>query len=478
MQTASQKGRKVDRLLTMVDKLLSLTQDLVTKREDDNKRLSNIDLEQIVASEGITTLVTSVSEIQETVKKIPTQCSPIAHEDEAKTTSSLWGDSLVKDVVSNSPECVVFHMNGKKIADVKASLDDETTVYDDMYIVIGTNDCGTKTPEAKIMEDYKSMIDVAKQKAKKVVISSIPPRGDGEQTDLDAKIRSVNSGLKDIAEAEGIVFVDNDANFRYANGEMDDNLLQVDKLHLSENGVTRLLKNMGLTTHVKCKLSQNVPRWPKPNGGRNPKPQDGTSPVLFRSHTGELSNFYPCTLNIYGDRFTSSEAAYQYAFAVEHDRWDLAQQIKSARNAAEAKNLSKKIPIHQIASGWNEKKVDIMKEILEEKFNQCQQFREKLKQTGKRPLVENTNNPFWARGPDGNGQNKLGVLLMELRDKMFSDKRWSRYLQQKSVPQNHDDDCEYCGESNHTTRRCRHGKYIACLDCGELGHKRKKCSHH
>ena len=111
------------------------------------------------------------------MKKIPTQCSHIAHEDEAKTTSSLWGDSLVKDVVSDSPECVVFHMNGKKIADVKASLDDETTMYDEMYIVIGTNDCGTKTPEAKIMEDYKSMIDVAKQKAKKGGYIQHPTKG-------------------------------------------------------------------------------------------------------------------------------------------------------------------------------------------------------------------------------------------------------------------------------------------------------------
>ncbi len=240
------------------------------------------------------------------------------------------------------------------------------------------------------------------------------------------------------------------------------------------------MKNLGLTDHLKCKLSSKVPTWPKPAGGRRPNQQrpngDNTS-VLFRSHTDALSNFFPCTLHVYGDKFKSSEAAYQYAFAAEHDNWDLAEQIKTAKNAAEAKELSKQIPLGQISSQWNDKKVDIMREILEEKFNQCQQFRQRLKETGKRPLVENTTSKFWARGHDGNGQNKLGVLLMELRDKMYSDKRWSRFVHQRSYTENQNEDCHYCGEYNHTTDRCRHGKYIACLECGELGHKKKRCFH-
>ncbi len=74
------------------------------------------------------------------------------------------------------------------------------------------------------------MITVAKQKAKKVVMSSIPPRGDSDPDELTAKILSVNMKFKEISDEEDITFVNNDPNFRYGNGELDDSLLQVDRV--------------------------------------------------------------------------------------------------------------------------------------------------------------------------------------------------------------------------------------------------------
>ncbi len=35
-----------------------------------------------------------------------------------------------------------------------------------------------------------------------------------------------------------------------------------------------------------------------------------------------------------------------------------------------------------------------------------------------RTLVEDTNNPVWGGGPDGKGENRLGLLLMQLRQKL------------------------------------------------------------
>ncbi len=36
----------------------------------------------------------------------------------------------------------------------------------------------------------------------------------------------------------------------------------------------------------------------------------------------------------------------------------------------------------------------------------------------RRTLVEDTNNPVWGRSPDGKGENRLGLLLMQLRQKL------------------------------------------------------------
>ena len=35
--------------------------------------------------------------------------------------------------------------------------------------------------------------------------------------------------------------------------------------------------------------------------------------------------------------------------------------------------------------------------------------------------------------------------------------------------------CDFCGESNHTTKSCKHGKPIHCHGCGQSGHKAKLC---
>ena len=56
-----------------------------------------------------------------------------------------------------------------------------------------------------------------------------------------------------------------------------------------------------------------------------------------------------------------------------------------------------------------------MKEILHLKVEQCFEFNNALRETGGRLLEENTKNSYWGRGHDGASQNRLCVLLMQLR---------------------------------------------------------------
>ena len=53
------------------------------------------------------------------------------------------------------------------------------------------------------------------------------------------------------------------------------------------------------------------------------------------------------------------------------------------------------------------------------KFNQHPEIAKGLLATGDAILIEHTrNDAYWADGGDGSGMNKLGLLLMQVRDEL------------------------------------------------------------
>lgn len=66
-----------------------------------------------------------------------------------------------------------------------------------------------------------------------------------------------------------------------------------------------------------------------------------------------------------------------------------------------------------------------MKTGLRYKFSQNLALREKLLGTGDKPIFEHTvNDSYWGDGGDGSGKNRLGLILMELREE-FRNQSWS-----------------------------------------------------
>jgi N-glycosidase YbiA len=58
-----------------------------------------------------------------------------------------------------------------------------------------------------------------------------------------------------------------------------------------------------------------------------------------------------------------------------------------------------------------------MREGLRQKFKQNQKLLDKLLSTGDRFIVEHTvYDSYWGDGGDGSGKNRLGIILMELRE--------------------------------------------------------------
>lgn len=137
----------------------------------------------------------------------------------------------------------------------------------------------------------------------------------------------------------------------------------------------------------------------------------------FRGEFFFLSNFYPITLKIEGKKYRSSEHYYQACKAlVEKDH----ESIRNTLTPAESKQAARKIT--SFDPNWNTNRLDVMRKVLEVKFS-ILEMREALLATDGFELIEKNwwNDTFWGTDMDNIGENNLGKMLMELREKY---KRW------------------------------------------------------
>ncbi len=68
---------------------------------------------------------------------------------------------------------------------------------------------------------------------------------------------------------------------------------------------------------------------------------------------------------------------------------------------------------------WDVVKDGIMRDAVRAKFAQHEDIQAVLLGTSDELLIEATqNDSYWGSGPDGKGQNKLGLTLMEVRSEL------------------------------------------------------------
>ena len=68
---------------------------------------------------------------------------------------------------------------------------------------------------------------------------------------------------------------------------------------------------------------------------------------------------------------------------------------------------------------WEEIKDEVMLQVLRMKFSQNPEIAKELLATGDPIPIEHTrNHDYWADGGDGSGKNKLGLLLMQVREEL------------------------------------------------------------
>jgi N-glycosidase YbiA len=127
---------------------------------------------------------------------------------------------------------------------------------------------------------------------------------------------------------------------------------------------------------------------------------------------GFFSNFSPHPVFIENELWATTEHYFQASKFEDITVRNKIKNIKSPMDAAnEGRNRNNRLRLN-----WEDIKDKIMYNGLFFKFLQHPKLRKELILTGDKVLIEHTENDnYWADGGDGSGENKLGILLMNLR---------------------------------------------------------------
>lgn len=135
--------------------------------------------------------------------------------------------------------------------------------------------------------------------------------------------------------------------------------------------------------------------------------------VEFQGKLWFCSNFFPSSIEVDGVSYRTMEHAFQASKTLDPK---LREHIRKQVKAAHAKKEGRKVPLR---SGWDEMKVQVMRDLVRQKFNFHQSLKERLLATGDRHLEEKNTwgDVFWGTY-DGVGENWLGRILMEIREEL------------------------------------------------------------
>ena len=129
----------------------------------------------------------------------------------------------------------------------------------------------------------------------------------------------------------------------------------------------------------------------------------------FKGDYSFLSNFKKCSVEFEGTTYPSVEHAFQAAKTL-----DLNKRLSFTKGSPVcAKGMGRRLKLRE---DWEEIKDSVMYDCLKSKF-QNSEMKEKLIATGDAILIEGNNHGdrYWG-AVNGEGQNRLGRLLMHIRD--------------------------------------------------------------
>jgi ribA/ribD-fused uncharacterized protein len=130
---------------------------------------------------------------------------------------------------------------------------------------------------------------------------------------------------------------------------------------------------------------------------------------------GVFSNFTYSPIRVRGKVWTTVEHFFQ---AMKFEGTPQEEVIRKARTPAKAKQFGRTRRV-KLRKDWETIKDAVMREGVLAKFTQHEEMAEILLGTGDALLVEHTtSDDYWGDGGDGHGKNKLGRILMSVREEL------------------------------------------------------------
>ena len=130
---------------------------------------------------------------------------------------------------------------------------------------------------------------------------------------------------------------------------------------------------------------------------------------------GCFSNFAHYGFELDGKWWMTSEHYFQAQKFCGTEYEEIIRLLDNPMKAAEM-GRNRELPLR---ADWEQVKDDIMRKAVLAKFTQNKDIKNVLLSTGKETIVENTSNDYyWGCGKDGSGKNMLGIILMEVREKL------------------------------------------------------------
>lgn len=134
---------------------------------------------------------------------------------------------------------------------------------------------------------------------------------------------------------------------------------------------------------------------------------------LSTDEFNEFSNFYRRDIFVDDETWSSIEHYYQ---AMKSEYPIMQKTIRKAQTPGEAKRMGAAI---RLRSDWEEIKHNVMRKAVQAKFEQHPDLQALLLSTKNKELIEDSPKDYiWGCGKDGSGENWLGIILMETRDKL------------------------------------------------------------
>lgn len=126
-----------------------------------------------------------------------------------------------------------------------------------------------------------------------------------------------------------------------------------------------------------------------------------------------LSNFYLYSITVDGVNYPSTEHAFQAAKTNDPTE---KFAIANASTPGKAKRIGRKV---KLRPDWESVKIQVMTDLVRQKFSKDRDLRQKLLDTGDEELVEGNRwgDRFWGIS-GGSGDNWLGQILMQIRDEL------------------------------------------------------------